>query len=170
MCLPLLPRVQEFRLLIKPTQLSKHLSWTLLTKGLTPLFPSSSLNFSHPFIDATLTLSHIYIHILFKALDTFQAVNVFPVPVVTNSSRHSVHLPTTLILVFADFLHIALPLPSFLSHLHLRPSAPLSSNPCVMALVENSIPEYASTYTKIFRAIMFTISTSGLGSFYSSPF
>lgn len=90
------------------TQLSNLLSWTRLTKGHTSLFPSS-IQFYYPFLDATFTLSDIYIHIPFEVLDTFQAFNVFPFPITINDSLHSIHLPTPLILVSDDFLHIVLP-------------------------------------------------------------
>lgn len=94
-----------------PTQFSKLISWARLTKGLAPLFPPSTFQFYYSFLNETLRLTNIYIHIPYKAWGIFQVFNMLPFPVVINTALDST--PIALILVSADFLHTALPVPYF---------------------------------------------------------
>lgn len=103
--------------LIEPSQLS-DIIWAHLTKRLSPLFPSSSVQLYYPSLDATLTSPYIYTHIPFKALGTFNAFRILPFPITINDSFHAISLPDTLTLIFGDFQHIVLPSPDFLTLCH----------------------------------------------------
>lgn len=157
MCLSLLLVVTSP--LIDPTHLSKHLSWTSLTKGLTSLLPSSiqfyylfssshphTIRYLHPYL--FVSLGYLLSFQRFPFPDCYQHLPPFHSPSYYTKSRFW-WLPEQSPLYFVFSLVVPLipaPYPLPLSLLSILPA---SWNTCITALVRNFIPESAYAFTKI---------------------
>lgn len=148
------------------TQIDQHqpsvlISLAHLARELSPLFPLLAVHFYYHFTYATLTPSDTFVHIPFKALNTFNAFNIIPSPININGSLHSISLQDSLTIVSDDFQLIALPGSVFLTtcdsslhHLHLWLAAefsilPTLPNPSVTALSRNSTPHSSCHHVKL---------------------